>query len=164
MATYPRDLLVALSGTDWYGLIWRQQGDALSRSKHGVIRGIDRSISQHQIACDLDLFGFLAVPTVGATPPTLSTATTRVAAACPHPTDRRQPLPAPTATSWGCTSQMSRRRQATRLPSASASPDMRVARWHVGEDRIHSQHSSRRVVASVENELCHVTTVRGQES
>ena len=60
------------SGTSCYGLIracGASRAMPLSGSNHGLIRGIDGSISQHHTACDLDLFGFLAAPTVGAVPP-----------------------------------------------------------------------------------------------
>ena len=60
------------SGTFSYRLIracGASRAMPLSGSNHGLIRGIDGSISQHHTACDLDLFGFLAAPTVGAVPP-----------------------------------------------------------------------------------------------
>ena len=59
------------SGTFSYGLIracGASRAMPLSGSNHGLVRGIDGSISQHHTACDLDLFGLLAAPTVGAAP------------------------------------------------------------------------------------------------
>ena len=59
------------SGTCSYGLTRAcsaSRAMPLSGSNHGLVRGIDGSISQHHTACDLDLFGFLAAPTVGAAP------------------------------------------------------------------------------------------------
>ena len=59
------------SGTFSYGLIracGASRAMPLSGSNHGLVRGIDGSISQHHTACDLDLFGLLAAPTVCAEP------------------------------------------------------------------------------------------------
>ena len=59
------------SGTFSYGLIracGASRAMPLSGSNHGLVRGIDGSISQHHTACDLDLFGLLAAPTVCAAP------------------------------------------------------------------------------------------------